>query len=190
MNPDEELPNIDYFPVPRERIEVDPGGSSSMEVQSHKRPRALTPAERKRKSREAKSAAQKEEEKTKNKVRNQQNRVNQTEEKKKEENEKARKRMQKLREKRKKSSNSPSTPCPANNIMADRCTTSGATSASSLKMVASPPVQMEQCQPIKHKVDISKAIKFTLKPPIKRKITPLHKRVVDFSRFLTSNKSI
>ena len=113
-----------------------------------------------------------------------------TEEKKKEENEKARKRMQKLREKRKKSSISPSTPCPANNIMADRCTTSGATSASSLKMVASPPVQMEQCQPIKQQVDISKAIKFTLKPPIKRKITPLHKRVVDFSRFLTSNKSI
>ena len=68
MNPDKKLPNIDYFPVPRERIEVDPGGSLSMEVHSHKRPCALTPAERKRKSRAAKSAAQKEEELARNRA--------------------------------------------------------------------------------------------------------------------------
>ena len=73
MNPDEELPNIDYFPVPRERMEIDPGDSSSLEGQGYKRPHALNPAERKRKSREAKSAAQKEEEKAKNKKRNQKN---------------------------------------------------------------------------------------------------------------------
>ena len=68
MNPDEELPNIDYFREPRERTEVDPGGSSSTEVHGHKRSRALTPAERKRKSRAAKSAAQKEEELAKNRA--------------------------------------------------------------------------------------------------------------------------
>ena len=80
MDPDEELPELDYIPVTRERIEVYPGSSSSTEGQGSKRPRALTPAERKRKSRAAKSAAQKEEELAKRRTGMARKRANQTEE--------------------------------------------------------------------------------------------------------------